>query len=69
MSEVERHLYCENCDSSARIIYDAEEVSYEPEVCPFCGENVGTLVDEFDEDFDLEDEDLLDELEDDDNRH
>lgn len=68
MSEVERHCYCENCDSSARVLYDADMVTYEPEFCPFCGEPVGTVVDEFDEDFELlEDEDLLDGLEDDDN--
>lgn len=60
MSEVERHLYCENCDSSARIIFDAEENQYEPEVCPFCGENLGAFVDEYDEEDLLDDEDLDD---------
>lgn len=64
MSEVERYLHCDNCDSSARIIFDAEACTYEPEVCPFCGENLGAFVDEYDdEDLDiLEDEDLLDDL-------
>jgi hypothetical protein len=60
MSEVEKTLFCENCGSSARLIFDPEEVNYEPENCPFCGELVGTLVEEeeWDElDDDLEDED------------
>lgn len=61
MSEVERHMYCENCDSSCRLIYDSEDNAYEPEICPFCGENIGTMVDEFDEEF-LDEEDLLDGL-------
>lgn len=66
MSEVERHLFCENCGSNARIIFDAEENQYEPEVCPFCGENLGAFVDEYDEDDLLEDEELDDLLDPDD---
>lgn len=57
MSEVEKSLFCENCGASARLIFDPEEVNYEPENCPFCGELVGTLVEEeeWDDDLDLSD--------------
>lgn len=49
MAEVERTLFCENCGSTARLIYDTEDVNYEPENCPFCGELVGTHVEEDDD--------------------
>lgn len=68
MSEVEKTLFCENCGSTARLIFDPEEVNYEPETCPFCGELVGTISE--DEEWDDFDEDGLEEDEDDDtNRH
>jgi hypothetical protein len=51
MAELEREMHCENCGSRCRIIYDSEQVHYDPETCPFCGEIVGTL----------DEEDLLDE--------
>jgi hypothetical protein len=62
MSEVEKTLFCENCGSSARLIFDPEEVNYEPETCPFCGELVGTIVEEEDDDdWEELDDDGLDE--------
>jgi hypothetical protein len=63
MSEVEVNMFCENCGSSCRLLYDSEEVNYEPENCPFCGEVVGTLAAESYEDEDEE----LDEDDDDEN--
>ena len=46
MAELERELHCENCGSQCRIIYDSDQVHYDPETCPFCGEIAGTVVDE-----------------------
>jgi hypothetical protein len=46
MAELERELQCENCGSQCRIIYDSDQVHYDPETCPFCGEIAGTVVDE-----------------------
>jgi hypothetical protein len=54
MAEFERELHCENCGSQCRIIYDSEQVHYDPETCPFCGEIAGTVIDELDEDDELE---------------
>lgn len=53
MAELEREMLCENCGSKCRIIYDSEQVHYDPETCPFCGEIVGTMVDELDDEEDL----------------
>lgn len=53
MAELEREMHCENCGSQCRIIYDSEQVHYDPETCPFCGEIVGTMVDELDDEEDL----------------
>lgn len=42
MAELERELNCDNCGCVCRIIYDSDRVFYDPELCPFCGEMVGT---------------------------
>jgi hypothetical protein len=56
MPELELELNCENCGSKCRIIYDTDQVHYDPESCPFCGEVVGlNEEDDLDED---EEEDL-----------
>jgi len=57
MAEIERSMFCENCGGSCRLIYDKDEVRYHAENCPFCGEIVGTITDEFTED-EEEDEDV-----------
>lgn len=67
MSELEREMHCENCGSACRIIYDSEQVHYDPETCPFCGEIVGTLVDELEDDEDLWGDDGLSDEDDDTN--
>jgi hypothetical protein len=54
MSEVELELNCENCGSRCRIIYDPDAVHYDPESCPFCGEVVGLMEDDLDEDEEAE---------------
>ena len=64
MSELERELHCENCGSQCRIIYDPDQVHYDPETCPFCGEIVGTIVDE--EEWEEFDDDGLGDEDDDD---
>jgi hypothetical protein len=53
MAELELELNCENCGSQCRIIYDSEQVHYDPETCPFCGEIVGMDIDDLDEDEEL----------------
>lgn len=53
MPELELELLCENCGSKCRIIYDTDQVHYDPESCPFCGEVVG-----LEEDLDEEDDEL-----------
>lgn len=65
MAELERELHCENCGSQCRIIYDSDQVHYDPETCPFCGEIVGTVVDE-DEWDELDDDGLGDDEDDND---
>ena len=60
MAEFERELHCENCGSACRIIYDSDQVHYDPETCPFCGEVAGTIIEE-DEWEELEDDGLGDE--------
>lgn len=61
MPEFERELHCENCGSLCRIIYDPDQVHYDPETCPFCGEIAGTVVEEDDLWEELEDDGLSDE--------
>jgi transcription initiation factor IIE alpha subunit len=46
MPEVELELNCDNCGSKCLIRYDTDQVHYDPESCPFCGEVVGLLDDE-----------------------
>lgn len=60
MAEFEREIHCENCGSVCRIIYDSDQVHYDPETCPFCGEVAGTVIEE-DEWEELEDDGLGDE--------
>ena len=38
MSEQEKDSTCENCGSTYRLVYDDEQVSYNPDNCPFCGD-------------------------------
>jgi len=58
MSEVEVTMFCENCGSTCRLLYEGEDVSYEPENCPFCGEIIGSLtLEAYDEEEEDEDED------------
>ena len=33
-------LYCYNCDSEFKLIFNEEEVSHLPTVCPFCAEDI-----------------------------
>lgn len=62
MPEIERSMVCENCGSACRMIYDNDDVRYEPENCPFCGELVGVMTDElsssYDENDDNDDEEV-----------
>ncbi len=55
MSEVELDLNCENCGSRCRVIYDPEQVHYEPEYCAFCGEVVGCADEDIEDETDEED--------------
>jgi DNA-directed RNA polymerase subunit RPC12/RpoP len=59
MADVEKEITCSNCGSNYSIIYDEEEVNYDPENCPFCGD----VADAVDEDLDFvfnDSDDLLD---------
>lgn len=48
---------CQNCESSFDITYIEELVSEEyPEFCPFCGEPIDELSEEYIEDDDSDDE-------------
>lgn len=38
MAEKEVESTCENCGSEYRLAYDDEQVSYNPDNCPFCGD-------------------------------
>jgi hypothetical protein len=38
MAEQEVESTCENCGSEYRLIFDDEQVSYNPDNCPFCGD-------------------------------
>lgn len=67
MAELERDMHCENCGSQCRILYDADQVHYDPETCPFCGEIAGTIVDE--DEWDELDDDGLGDEDDDTNWH
>jgi hypothetical protein len=54
-------MYCESCGSNCRLLFDNETTQFEPEYCPFCGEIVGTLVDEdYDDELGLDDDGLGD---------
>ena len=47
---------CENCESSFEVAYQEELVSQEmPECCPFCGEHIEDIQEEY-----IDDEDDLD---------
>lgn len=37
----DRDITCANCGSNFRLAFERDEVSYEPENCPFCGDLVG----------------------------
>ena len=51
---------CENCESSFEVAYQEELVSQEmPECCPFCGEHIEDIQEEYiDDENDLTDDDL-----------
>ena len=38
MSETAKDHSCDNCGSKYQLIFDIDEVSYEPDNCPFCGD-------------------------------
>ena len=58
MAETENKVTCDNCGSKYTIIYYPEDVNYDPENCPFCGETIN--LDE-DSDFDSDEyESLID---------
>ena len=49
MPEVEKNMYCDCCGTVARIIYDPDDVPAAlPDWCPFCGEEIGTYVEDED---------------------
>lgn len=64
-------IQCDNCGSAFSLVYDEDEVSYNPSRCPFCGDYYDTTSEELDfnkEDNDFyESEELDDLLFDDDN--
>lgn len=64
MPEIELNLVCDNCGSSCRVMFDNEQVNYDPENCPFCGEIVGIVDDEL---LDYSEEDENEEEDGDDN--
>ena len=50
---------CLNCESSFDVTYREEFVSEEyPQFCPFCGEAIDELSEEYIEDDDLDEDDL-----------
>jgi len=49
-------LVCDNCGSAFALSFDAEEVSYTPSHCPFCGDFYDNTSDELN----FNDEDELD---------
>ena len=59
MSEKFTTAECENCESTCEIAFDEDYVSDEsPTFCPFCGERIEVLNEEYieDEDFDENEE-------------
>lgn len=58
MAELEKEQECDNCGSKYRLLYDEDQVSYDPENCPFCGDLVniseGIEVEESDWDEEIE---------------
>ena len=59
MSEKITTVECENCESTCEIAFDEDYVSDEsPTFCPFCGERIEVLNEEYieDEDFDENEE-------------
>jgi transcription initiation factor IIE alpha subunit len=40
MAESSDEYTCNNCGSKYQLTYDTDEVSYEPDNCPFCGDVV-----------------------------
>lgn len=44
MAEVSKEYVCESCGSVFQISYLKDDVSYDPELCPFCGDmlNIGS---------------------------
>jgi hypothetical protein len=59
MSEKIITAECENCESSFELAYEEDYVSEEtPSFCPFCGEKIEVLGEEYidDEDFDENEE-------------
>ena len=56
-------IECEHCESAYGIEFDEAATMYAtPPVCPFCGEEIDSGLDE--EDFDSDDENEYDEIED-----
>lgn len=50
---------CLNCESSYEVAYVEQLVSSElPEHCPFCGEPIDEITEDYIEDDDLDDDDL-----------
>lgn len=50
---------CLNCESSYEVAYVEQLVSSElPEHCPFCGEKIEEITEDYIEDDDLDDDDL-----------
>lgn len=38
MAETAKQHSCDNCGSRYQLIFDSDDVSYEPDNCPFCGD-------------------------------
>lgn len=38
MAEVSKQHSCDNCGSDYQLTYESDDVSYEPDNCPFCGD-------------------------------
>lgn len=56
-SNVECKLHCQNCDNECTILYDPNDTSIKPMICPFCGDSVEIDAEETEEDLDdLDDE-------------
>lgn len=60
MAEVEEDVVCNNCGSKFKLIYETDQVSYDPENCPFCAEIVNLNVDDDFDNVELDDSDWLD---------